>query len=120
MPKSPVKCKHGTILYGTNCINCARNAEQASMYEGTFEPTAEDSYLNGLAEEYHSQTEAYDRSVCTGRIIGNAIFPATSQEHILINRNARRVLKELQALAYRERGFPHELVAKAIREYRAN
>lgn len=60
-------------------------------------PDAEkEKQLYELAQEYHRQTEAYDRMVCTGRIHEDGgIMPATAREHGLINRNALATRKRL-------------------------
>jgi hypothetical protein len=47
--------------------------------------------LRELAERYHDETEAYDRTVCTGEIRRGSIMPANGQECALINRNADMV-----------------------------
>ena len=91
-----------------------------SEYVGTFEPTAEERYLHELASEYHERTEDYDRTVCTGPVVRNAIRPANGREFTAINKNAQKVRKELQDRAMRERGIPHGLVTKAIQHYRAS
>jgi len=51
--------------------------------------------LFDLAEEYHSRTEEYDRTVCTGPIKHGGILPANGKEHALINRNAKAIMEEM-------------------------
>ena len=51
--------------------------------------------LRELAEEYHSATETYDRTVCTGPVVDGSIRPATPREFFLINRFARMVNQKL-------------------------
>lgn len=86
--------------------------------QGTFEPNIEERYLHELAKEYHETTEAYDRTVCTGPIGRDGIFPANSHERGLIGKHARTILKGLTKKA-RERGIEPGLVMKAIQHYRA-
>jgi hypothetical protein len=47
------------------------------------------------AVEYLDRTEAFDRTVCTGPIINGEIRPANGVEVVLINRNAKHILKEV-------------------------
>lgn len=66
-----------------------------------------------LAERYHHETEAYDRTVCTGPIIRGAVQPMTARELTLVNRNASLVLKRLEAEA-REHGVSAKDLRAAI------
>lgn len=52
-------------------------------------------YLTLIAKEYIERTENFDRKVCTGKIIDNAIMPKNENENLVINMNARRVFNEL-------------------------
>lgn len=59
--------------------------------------TREESTLpERLAEQYHTECDAYDAGICTGNRNGEPI-PVTSQEHGLINRNAYQVRRRLLA-----------------------
>lgn len=55
--------------------------------------------LMGLAKQYYEETEAFDRTVCTGPIRKGVILPATPNEHSLVNRNARMLNAKLEARA---------------------
>lgn len=59
----------------------------------TSEPTPDP--LWEFAHSYYETTEAYDKLVCTGPIKEGIVYPATSYELGLINRNAAKVLKDL-------------------------
>lgn len=61
--------------------------------------SVEERKLQELAREYHTRTEAYDRTVCTGPILHGAIMPSTPHERRLINNNAELVRDELGAKA---------------------
>lgn len=50
---------------------------------------------NNPALEYLDRTEAFDRAVCSGPIIDDEIRPANRREVLLINRNAKQVLKDI-------------------------
>lgn len=67
----------------------------SSEYLGTWSYTEKDRKIDDLAKRYHELTEAYDRTVCTGRIVNGSIQPSTPTESALINRNAKTVLSNL-------------------------
>ena len=73
--------------------------------------------LQALVVEYHTRTEAYDRSVCTGPIRSDGIMPATVEERKLIGANARQIFNELSAEAIRQ-GFAVSELQKGISGYR--
>lgn len=79
------------------------------------EYTIEDSAspLRDLALRYHSECEAYDRTVCTGPIRNGEILPTTIQEVALVSRNARKVFSDLAQLAHIA-GFSHRDLWKEI------
>ena len=83
---------------------------------GNFEITKRDQKLYELATRYHTETEAYDRTVCTGPVRDDSIMPATHREMALINRNAMAVRKRIAAEAERD-GFTREELAQAIRKW---
>jgi hypothetical protein len=70
-----------------------------SEYFGTWELTDKDRTLHALAQRYHTETEAFDRTVCTGPVRDGSIMPMDHRELAIINRNAAEVLKVLQAEA---------------------
>lgn len=71
------------------------NTAFANLYLGVFTPTESERRLSAAAEQYIEETEAYDRTVCTGPIKHGTIMPATSREHSLVNRNAIRAFDRL-------------------------
>lgn len=66
-----------------------------------FQPSERDLELHKLVVRYHTETEAYDRTVCTGPIISDEIFPRGPHELALINRNASKVFRDIKAEAER-------------------
>ena len=62
-------------------------------------PTAVDLELYQLAQTYYLQTEAFDRTVCTGPIRHGEILPASEDERRRINAHAAEVLSRLQERA---------------------
>lgn len=76
--------------------------------------------LKKLAEEYVTKTEQYDRTVCTGPIIGGCIMPRDgTEERSLINSHARRLLEELSVKA-QALGWNKSMLLDAIRNARIN
>lgn len=71
------------------------NTAFANLFQTDFTPTESQRRLSAAAEQYVAETEAYDRTVCTGPIKHDSIMPATSREHSLVNRNAIRALDRL-------------------------
>ena len=67
----------------------------AHQYQCEFHITPAAAHLRQVAEQYIRDTEAYDRTVCTGPIISGEIMPATPHEHALISRNADQLFKRL-------------------------
>lgn len=68
-----------------------------AWYTGTFERNYCEIALQQAAERYVSESEAYDRTVCTGPIINGAIMHATGRERAQINRAAVQLFKRLVA-----------------------
>ena len=64
-------------------------------FECEWTPTEKDNKLHELAKRYHDETEAYDRTVCTGPIVRDSIQAANSRELAQINRNARQVFDRI-------------------------
>ena len=80
---------------------------------GSFEITERDQKLYELATRYHTETEAYDKTVCTGPMRDDSIMPATPHEMALINRNAIAVRKQIEIEASHE-GFTRAELKRAI------
>lgn len=85
-----------------------RHADQPELYR--------EKQLMRLAERYHQRTEAYDRTVCSGPIVGGAITPATDSERTLIVQHARGVRRELEVEADRL-GIAPERLHSAITQF---
>jgi len=64
-------------------------------FECEWTPTEKDNKLHELAKRYHDETEAYDRTVCTGPIVRGSIQPFRPWEMAAINRNARQVFDRI-------------------------
>lgn len=64
-------------------------------FECEWVPTEKDRRLYDLAKRYRDETEAYDRTVCSGPILHGSIMPASAQETALITRNARKVFLQI-------------------------
>ncbi|WP_339434521.1 hypothetical protein [Pseudomonas orientalis] len=71
------------------------NTAFANLYQSAFTPTESERRMSAAAEQYVAETEAYDRTVCTGPVIRGAIMPANSHERGLSNRNAVRAFDYL-------------------------
>jgi hypothetical protein len=68
-------------------------------FECEWTPTEKDNKLHELALRYHAETEAYDRTVCTGPIVDGSIQPYGGRQTVLINQNARQVFLRIEAEA---------------------
>ncbi|WP_167492548.1 hypothetical protein [Pseudomonas leptonychotis] len=66
-----------------------------ALYQCTFQPSERDQQLRSVAERYVQESEAYDRTVCTGPIRHGWVMPGTSHEHALISRNAQQLMDAL-------------------------
>ena len=71
------------------------NTAFANLFQTDLTPTESEQRLSAAAEQYVAETEAYDRTVCTGPIKHGSIMPATTREHSLVNRNAMRAMDYL-------------------------
>jgi len=60
-----------------------------------FTLTERDQLLQSIAEQYVRETEAYDRTVCTGPIRHGSIVPVTSRQRALVSRNAQELMTSL-------------------------
>jgi len=67
----------------------------AHQYQCECHVTPAAAHLRQVAEQYIRDTEAYDRTVCTGPIIRGEIMPATLHERGQINRFASQLLARL-------------------------
>jgi len=82
-------------------------------WQQEWQPTERDQKLHELATRYHTECEAYDRTVCTGPVLEDGIMPANPHEMALINRNAHAVRKIIEEDAQRE-GIGREELSRAI------
>lgn len=76
-------------------------------------PPEQDPRIAELAERYHHETEAYDRTVCSGPILHGLVMPANGREFVLINKNARLALRQVLAEAA-QAGIPRLDMQRAI------
>lgn len=65
------------------------------MCDFDLQATERDQQLQAIAEQYVRETEAYDRTVCTGPIRHGEITPVTTRELALVNRNAQELMLSL-------------------------
>lgn len=71
------------------------NTAFASHYLPENRLSDSDQRLQDIAQQYVSETEAYDRTVCTGPILHDGVMPATRHQFALVNRNARQTMDRL-------------------------
>ena len=88
-----------------------------SDFEQEWQPSERDKRLHDLATRYHTECEAYDRTVCTGPIRHGEITPWTPRELGLVNRNAQLVKRRLLDEAARE-GITADDLHRAISHWR--
>ena len=69
-------------------------------YLGTFEPSIP-AELCEMAQYYYEVTESFDQIVCSARSPKGVAIPATGEERLRIERNAREVLCRLLRAANR-------------------
>jgi hypothetical protein len=67
----------------------------SDIFTQEWAPTEHELKAYELAERYHAETEAYDRTVCTGPIRDGSIMPRDYREFGLVNRNAMKVRKQI-------------------------
>lgn len=72
-------------------------------------------HITELAKEYHDRCDAYDRQVCTGKNRYGEPMPATTYQHVAVNKNAHDVIKDIMT---RANGIPKSLIMAAIRNYK--
>lgn len=87
--------------------------EYRKQYETEWRPTEQERKAAELAERYHRETEAYDRTVCTGPIRAGSVMPIGPHEMALVNRNAIKVRKQIVAEAA-QHGISREDMVRAI------
>lgn len=73
--------------------------ERVQQYEQEWQQTDQERKAAELAERYHRETEAYDRTVCTGPIRDGSVMPIGPHELALVNRNAIKVRAQIMAEA---------------------
>lgn len=69
-----------------------------------------------LTKRYHEETEAFDRTVCTGPVINGSIRPANHYQLVAINRNADMVRAIIVASA-ESAGISRDEMRQAISRY---
>lgn len=82
------------------------------------EPTERERQLEALAKRYIDETDAYDRTVCTGQFRDGTIAPRNYAELGMINRNAHRLLAKIKIDAMRIGFTSLDLVREIRREDR--
>lgn len=87
--------------------------EYRNQYEQEWRPTEKERKAAELTERYHSETEAYDRTVCTGPIRDGSVMPISPYEMAIVNRNAINARKQImhEAAQY---GISRQDMAHAI------
>jgi hypothetical protein len=84
-----------------------------AMYQCEWQPSPRDEKLAALAARYCADTEAYDRTVCSGPVVAGEIYPATDRELSLISRHAKRLRQQILEEA-RAAGFTQAELNRAI------
>lgn len=72
-----------------------RPDEFLKQYEREYRPTEQEFKAVELAERYHRETEAYDRTICTGPIRYGSVMPSCPHEMAMSNRNAIEVRRQI-------------------------
>lgn len=80
-----------------------------SEFEQEWQPSERDKRLHDLATRYHTECEAYDRTVCTGPIWDGEIMPNGYRELALVNQNAQIVKRRL-----RDEGLQHGITVDEL------
>lgn len=88
-------------------------AEYRKRFEQEWQPTEQELKAVELAERYHHEAEAYDRTVCTGPVLHGSVMPADHRELALVNGNAARLRKQIMAEAAAH-GISAQDMARAI------
>lgn len=87
------------------------NTAFACHYQCEYRLSDSEKRLQAIAQQYASETEAYDRTVCTGPILHDGIMPVTRREFALVNRNARQTMDRLCA---EHPEFSHQQIRRAV------
>jgi hypothetical protein len=82
-------------------------------WECEWAPTDKDNKLHELAKRYHDETEAYDRTVCTGPIRDGSVMPIGTRQMALVNRNAIKVRERIMHEAA-QHDISRQDIARAI------
>lgn len=92
-----------------------------NLYLGSLNiQTDREIFIEKLAKEYHRRCDEYDDLICTTKNErSGGSMPANSNESVLINKNARLVMKLLLEDGLRWSVSEQELI-KVIREYGRN
>lgn len=85
----------------------------SNQYQQEWQPTKLERKAAELAERYHQETEAYDRTVCTGPIRYGSVIPIGQHEIALVNRNAIKVREQIMHEAA-QHGISRNDMARAI------
>ena len=91
----------------------ARDDVYRKQHEQEWRPAELERKAAELAERYHRETEAYDRTVCTGPIRDGSVMPFGPHEFALVNRNAIKVRKQIICEA-EQHGISRQDMAQAI------
>jgi hypothetical protein len=84
-------------------------------YLGRFlRQTKEEEVALRLARQYHLETEAFDRSVCSGPVVDGSVWPSDGRELALVNRHAIQVRRRIIEDGRRQ-GVGGSLILRAIR-----
>lgn len=87
--------------------------EYRKQYEQEWRPTEQERKAAELVDRYHRETEAYDRTVCTGPIRDGSVMPIGPHEMALVNQNAIKVRKQIMHEAA-QHGISPQDMARAI------
>jgi hypothetical protein len=71
------------------------HTEGQALFQQEWQQSEQERKADELAQRYHDQTEAFDRTVCTGPILHGSIMPVTPHEMAQVNRNAILVRKQI-------------------------
>lgn len=66
--------------------------------------------MTELACRYHRETEAYDKTVCTGPVVAGVIYPLNRKELCLVNINAQKTLGLIKQEAAAKNIDPKDLM----------
>ena len=74
--------------------------------------------LHDFATQYHTECEAYNRTIFPGLILNDVIMPMTFKEMAKISHNAHVILRRLERSAECE-GIGREELHRAIRNWKS-